>query len=57
MVALIWRIGKNSTKNLFTKQKQTTIHRKQTYSLPSGEREGGINKEYGINRYTQSYIK
>ena len=25
--------------------------------VTKGEREGGINKEYGLNRYTRSYIK
>ena len=33
--------------NLYTKQKQT--HSKQTYGYQRGK--GGVNKEYGINRY------
>ena len=37
--------------NLFTKQKQTYGHRKQIYGYQRG-REGGINQESGINRYT-----
>ena len=39
--------------NLFTKQKQTRRHRKQTYSY----QQGGINQEFGINRYKLLYIK
>ena len=40
--------------NLFTEQKQTHRHRKQTYGYQRGKRGlvGGINEEYGINRYT-----
>ena len=37
--------------NLFTKQKWTHRHRKQR------GKGGGINKEYGINRYVLLYIK
>ena len=37
--------------NLFTKQKQAHRHRKQTYGYKRGERVGGINQEYGMNRY------
>ena len=44
--------------NLFTKQKQTHRHRKQTYGY---QREkvggGGTNQEHGINRYTLLYIE
>ena len=49
--------------NLFTKQKQTHRHKKQTYRKQTygyqrgkGE-ERGINQEFGINRYTLQYIK
>ena len=42
--------------NLFTKQKQTHRHRKQTYGYKR-KQWGGINWEYGINRYTPLYIK
>ena len=44
--------------NLFTKEKQTHRHRKQTH-LPKGK-EGageGINWEFGISRYKLLYIK
>ena len=42
--------------NLFTKQKQTHRHRKQTYGYQKKKR--GINWEFGINRYTLVlYIK
>ena len=43
--------------NLFTKQKQTHRHRKQTYNYQSGKGWGGINWEFRINRYTILYIK
>ena len=43
--------------NLFTKQKQTHRHRKQTYCYQRGKGGGGINQEFGINRYTLLYIK
>ena len=39
---------------LFTKQKQTHRHRKQTLPKQNG---GGINQEYEINRYTLPYVK
>ena len=42
--------------NLFIKQKWTHRHRKQTYGYQRG-RGGGINLEFGINRYTLLYIK
>ena len=42
--------------NLFTKQKQTHRHRKQTYGYQSGKG-GGVNWEFGINRYTLLSIK
>ena len=42
--------------NLYTKQKQTHRHRKQTYGYQKGRR-GGINDECGIKRYTPLYIK
>ena len=42
--------------NLYTKQKQTHRHRKQTYGYQRGEVEG-INQEFGINIYTLLYIK
>ena len=42
--------------NLFTKQKETHRHRKQTYGFQR-EKVGGINWEFGINIYTLLYIK
>ena len=42
--------------NLFTKQKQTHRHRKQTWE-PKEKGDGAINGEFGINRYTPLYIK
>ena len=41
--------------NLSTKQQETHRHREQTCGC-QGER-GGINQEFGINRYTLLYIK
>ena len=42
--------------NLYTKQKQTHRHRKQTYGYQRGSG-GGINQEFGINIDTLLYIK
>ena len=41
---------------LYTKQKQTHRHRKQTYGYQRGRGEG-VTQEYGINRYKQLYLK
>ena len=41
--------------NLFTKQKQT--HRQRKLTAIKGERERGINQEFGINIYILLYIK
>ena len=46
--------------NVFTKQKQTHRHRKQTYGYQRrwrGGWGGEINQEFGINIYTLLYIK
>ena len=43
--------------NLFTKLKHIHKHRKQTYGYQRGKGEGGINQEFGINRYKQLHIK
>ena len=43
--------------NLFTKQKQTHRHRKQTYGYQEGRVEGGIVREFGTDRYTLLYLK
>ena len=56
MISLIFGIQKIVKMNLFTKQKQTHRHRKQTISYQRG-RGGGINWEFEINRCTLSYIK
>ena len=42
--------------NLFTKQKQTHRHRKQTYGNQRGK-VGASSKELGNNIYTLLYIK
>ena len=56
MISLLCGIRKIVKMNLFTKQKQTHRHRKQTYGYQRG-RGGGINWEFEINRCTLSYIK
>ena len=43
--------------NLFTKQKQTHRHRKQTYGYQRGNTGWGINEELGINIHTLLDIK
>ena len=45
-------------KNLFTKQKQTHRHRKQTFGYQKGKAgERGVSQEYGSNTYKLLYIK
>ena len=44
----MWNLKTNTDK--FIKQKQTHRHRKQTHGYQRGKR-GGINWEFGINRY------
>ena len=41
--------------NLFTKLNHQ--YRKQTYGYQKQKARGGINEEFGINRYTQLYIR
>ena len=43
--------------DLFTKQKKTHRHRKQTYGNQKEKGRGGINWEFGINRYRLPNIK
>ena len=43
MISLICRILKIIQMNLYTKQKQTHRHRKQTYGYQRGKRRGWIN--------------
>ena len=55
MYKLMWNL-KNM--NVYTKQKQTHRHRKQTNSYQGGRgKGGGTNQGYGINRYRPLYIK
>ena len=42
--------------NEFIYKTETDSQRKQTW-LPKGKGEGGINLKFGVNRYTQLYIK
>ena len=39
------------------KEECKSIHRKQIYGYQRGKGRGGINWEFGINRYTSLYIK
>ena len=43
--------------NLYTKQKQTYRHGKQTYGYQRGNVGGGINEEFGTDINTVLYIK
>ena len=43
--------------DLFTKQKKTHRHRKQTYDYQKEKGRGGINWEFEINRYRLPNIK
>ena len=56
VVSLICGIYKMLQMNLFTKQKQSHRQRKQIYGyqMVNG---GGVDWEFGINRYTLLYIK
>ena len=56
MISLTCAIQKIVKTNLFTKQKQTHRHRKQTYGYQRG-RGGGIHWEFEINRCILSYVK
>ena len=57
MISLLCEIWKIVQRNLFTEQKQTHRHRKQTYSYRRERGSGGINWEYVVNRHTLAYIK
>ena len=50
----LWNLKKNDKMNLFTKQKQTHRHRKQTYGYQRGEGWGQI-RSLGLI-YTHYYI-
>ena len=43
--------------NLFTKQKQTHRLREQTYGYQGEGWRGGIDWEFGTDRYTLLYLK
>ena len=43
--------------NLFTIQKYTHILREQSYGYQGKRLEGGIVREFGIDMYTQIYLK
>ena len=48
----MWNPKKMTEMNLFTRWKQTHRHKKQTQGYQRGKSEGGMNWEFGINRYT-----
>ena len=50
MISPICGIQKIIQMNLYTRQKHTHRHRRQTYGSQRGKRGGEINQEYGINR-------
>ena len=52
MISLIHGTFKKMEMILFTKQKQTHRHRKQSYGYQRGRVGGGINYEFGINIHT-----
>ena len=56
MILLVCGIKKMVQMNLFTKQKQSQRHRKQTYSY-WGEKREGINQEVGTDMFTLLNIK
>ena len=47
-IAYMWNLKKIIQMNLFTKQKQSHRHRKQTYGYQRGKGDGGINQDFGI---------
>ena len=49
----MWSLKRNDTNEL-TKQKETHRHREQTYGLKG--RNGGKDREFGINMYTVLYL-
>ena len=51
----MWNL-KNNTNELIYKTETDSQTQKQTYGYQWGKG-GGINQEYGINRYTPIYIK
>ena len=57
MTSCIRGIKKMIQMNLFTKQKQTHRHKKQTYGYQREKRKGEKNQEFEMNRYTLLYIK
>ena len=53
----MWNLKKNTNESIY-KTEIDSQNRKQTYSYQRGKgrREGGINQEYGINRYAMLYV-
>ena len=58
-ITYMWNLKRKMIQmNLFTKQKQTHRHRKQTYSYQRGKvGGGGINGKFGNDIYTLLYLK
>ena len=57
MILLILEFKHMIQMNLFTKQKQTHRHGKQTYGYQREQGRGGINQEFGIKIYTQLFME
>ena len=50
-------LKKNDTNELIYKAETDSGTQKAHLQLPKGKGEGGINQEFGINRYTQLHTK
>ena len=55
-ITYMWNL-KNNTNELIYKTEIDSQTQKTNLQLPKGKGGGGINEEYGINRYTPLYIK
>ena len=55
MISLICGISNMTQMNLFTKQKQTHRHRKETYGYQRGNKVEGLIRSLGLT-YTHYYI-
>ena len=53
----MWNLKKIVQMNLFTKQKQTHRFRERTYGYREEGWGEGIDWEFGIDMYTQLYLK
>ena len=56
-ITYMWNLKKNYTNKLIYKTEIDSQTQKTNLQLPKVKGEGGINQEFGINRYTLLYIK